>query len=121
PSVEGLVLPPSRPTNDISGRVFFFFVDDLHLGPLETPSVRDLFKQNEKTLLHDGDMFAMLSSGQSSLHVDLTYDRKRFEEAVNRIVGHALRPTELIQTQTGAQGPSEVRYRAQAAFATVRD
>jgi VWFA-related protein len=121
PAQEGILLPPSRASSDISGRIFFFFVDDLHLGPLETPSVRALFKEIEKTLLHDGDMFAIVSSGQSSLHIDLTYDRKRFEEAANRIIGNGLRPAEIIQTQTGAQGPAELQYRAQVAFSTVRE
>jgi VWFA-related protein len=120
PAPEGVLLPAVRPTSDNSGRVFFFFVDDLHLGALNTASVRDLFKQIQKTLLHDGDMFAMVSSGPSSLHIDLTYDRKRFEDAINQITGHGLRPSEIVQSQTGADGPAEVRYRTQVALSTVR-
>src|SRR5262245_62133548 len=27
---EGIILPPTRPVSDISGRIFVFFVDDLH-------------------------------------------------------------------------------------------
>ncbi len=118
---EGVLLPPVRPANDNSGRVFLFFVDDLHLGALDTASVRDLFKQIQKTLLHDGDMFAIVSSGPSSLHIDLTYDLKRFDEAINRITGHGLRPSEIVQSQTGADGPAELRYRTQVAFSTVKD
>jgi VWFA-related protein len=121
PQVEGILLPSSRPSDDMSGRVFLFFVDDLHMNVHNTAQVRDLFKRVEKTLLHDGDMFAILSSGQSSLHVDLTYDRVRFEDAVNRIVGNGLSPSEIIQTKSGADGPSEVRYRAQVAFSTVKE
>ena len=121
PQVEGLLLPSSRPATDISGRVFLFFVDDLHMNVHNTAQVRDLFKQVEKTLLHDGDMFAILSSGPSSLHVDLTYDRARLEDAVNRITGNGLSPSEIIQTKAGADGPAEVRYRAQVAFSTVKD
>jgi VWFA-related protein len=121
PQVEGLLLPTSRQANDISGRVFLFFVDDLHVNVHNTAQIRDLFKQVEKTLLHDGDMFAILSSGQSSIHVDLTYDRARLEDAVNRITGNGLSPSEIIQTKSGADGPAEVRYRAQVAFTTVKD
>ena len=29
PPPEGIILPPSRPRNDVSGRIFVFFVDDL--------------------------------------------------------------------------------------------
>src|SRR5216684_1136228 len=97
------------------------FVPDLHLGALDTASVRDLFKQIQKTLLHDGDMFAIVSSGPSSLHIDLTYDLKRFEEEINRITGNGLRPSEIVQSQTGADGPAELRYRTQVAFSTVKD
>ena len=74
-------------------------VDDLHVDVHDTAQVRDLFKRVEKTLLHEGDMFAILSSGQSSLHIDLTYDRKQFEDAINRIAGNGLSPSEIIQTQ----------------------
>jgi VWFA-related protein len=121
PAPEGILLPPVRPSNDNSGRVFLFFVDDLHLGALDTASVRDLFKLIQKTLLHDGDMFAMISSGPSSLHIDLTYDLKRFEGAINQITGHGLRPSDIVQSQTGADGPAELRYRTQVALSTVRD
>src|SRR5918912_1505396 len=31
PPPEGIILPVSRPRNDVSGRIFIFFVDDLHL------------------------------------------------------------------------------------------
>src|SRR5438552_2048214 len=30
PTPEGILVPPIRQTNETSGRVFFFFVDDLH-------------------------------------------------------------------------------------------
>ena len=120
PAPEGILLPTVRPTNETSGRVFLFFVDDLHLPALDTASVRDVFRQIEKTLLHDGDMFAMVSSGPSALHVDLTYDRKRLETAINQITGHGLRPGEIVQSQTGADGPAEIRHRTQVAFSTVR-
>src|SRR3954464_14616320 len=42
PPPEGIVLPPSRPRNDVSGRIFLFFVDDLHLQFHNTGRVRDL-------------------------------------------------------------------------------
>src|SRR5580704_11987744 len=45
PPPEGIVLPPTRPRNDVSGRIFLFFVDDLHLEFHNTGRVRDLFKR----------------------------------------------------------------------------
>ncbi len=121
PVQEGIILPPSRPTNDAAGRIFILFVDDLHLDFRNTGRIRDLFKRISKTLIHEGDMFGIVSTGPSSLAIDLTYDRRRLEEAIKRISGNALRPDDIIQGPEGAEGPSEVRYRAHVAFSTAYD
>src|SRR6266487_1338526 len=34
---EGVILPPTRPTNDAAGRIILFVVDDLHLDFNVTP------------------------------------------------------------------------------------
>jgi VWFA-related protein len=107
--------------NDTSGRIFLFFVDDLHLDFHNTGRIRDLFKRIQKNLLHDGDMWGMVSSGPSSIAIDMTYDKNRFEEAVKKIAGNGLKPSDIIQGPSGAEGPSEVRYRAHVAFSTVAD
>src|SRR5437763_8932056 len=121
PPPEGIILPPSKPVNDASGRIFLFFVDDLHMDFHNTGRIRDLFKKIQKDLLHDGDMWGMVSSGPSSIAIDMTYDRNRFEEAIKKIAGNGLKPTDIIQGPSGAEGPSEVRYRAHVAFSTVND
>src|SRR5437870_8486068 len=121
PPPEGIILPPSKPVNDASGRIFLFFVDDLHMDFHNTGRIRDLFKKIEKNLLHDGDMWAMVSSGPSSIAIDMTYDRNRFEEAIKKMAGNGLKPQDIIQGPSGAEGPSEVRYRAHVAFSTVND
>ena len=84
---EGLVLPPTRPVNDVSGRIFVFFVDDLHLQFGNTGRVRELFKKISKQLLHDGDLFGIVSSGPSSISVQMTYDKRRLDEAINKMTG----------------------------------
>jgi VWFA-related protein len=121
PPPEGIILPPTRPRNDVSGRIFLFFVDDLHLQFHNTGRVRELFKKISKELVHDGDMFGIVSSGPSSIAVDMTYDRTRLDEAIKKIAGNELKPTDIIQGPSGAEGPSEVRYRAHVAFSTVND
>jgi VWFA-related protein len=121
PPPEGIILPPSRPVNDASGRIFLFFVDDLHMQFRNTGRIRDLFKRIEKNLLHEGDMWGMVTSGPSSIAIDLTYDRHRFDEAIKKITGNGLKPDEIINGPTGSEGPSEVRYRAHVAFSTVHD
>jgi len=105
----------------VSGRIFLFFVDDLHLQFHNTGRVRELFKRISKELVHDGDMFGIVSSGPSSIAVDMTYDRSRLDEAIKKIAGNELKPTDIINGPSGAEGPSEVRYRAHVAFSTVDD
>ena len=121
PMQEGILLPPPRPTNDASGRIFMIFVDDLHMDFRNTGRIRDLFKKISKELVHDGDMFAIVSTGPSSIAIDATYDRKRLDEAINKISGAGLKPDEIISTPEGSQGPPEVRYRAHVAFSTAYD
>src|SRR5262245_52918112 len=118
PPPEGIILPPSRPRTDTSGRIFLFFVDDLHLQFHNTGRVRDLFKRISRELVHDGDMFGVVSSGPSSIAIDMTYDKNRLEEAIKKIAGSELKPSDIINGPSGAEGPSEVRYRAHVAFST---
>ena len=70
PVQEGIILPPSRPTNDAAGRIFLIFIDDLHLDFRNTGRIRDLFKKIAKELIHEGDMFGIVSTGPSSIDVD---------------------------------------------------
>ena len=67
PPQEGIILPPARPTNDAAGRIFLIFVDDLHLDFRNTGRIRDLFKKISKELIHEGDMFGIVSTGPSSI------------------------------------------------------
>jgi VWFA-related protein len=118
---EGIILPPSRPKNDTAGRIFLIIVDDLHLEFRNTGRIRDLFKKISKTLVHEGDMFSIVSTGPSSLAIDPTYDLKILDEAIKKITGNGLKPSDVIQGAEGADGPSEVRYRAHVAFSTAYD
>jgi VWFA-related protein len=121
PAPEGIILPPPRraAVEDISGRVFVFFVDDLHLAFQSTPRVRLLFEKIERTLVHDGDLFGIVSSGPSSISVQLTYDRRRLEEAIDKMTGDELKPEDIINATGGTGGPTVLRYRARVAMSTV--
>jgi len=121
PAQEGIILPTARPRNDAAGRIFLIIVDDLHLDFRNTGRIRDLFKRIARTLVHEGDMFGIVSTGPSSLAIDLTYDRKILDEAIKKITGNGLKPEDIIQGQDGPQGPAEVLYRARVAFSTARD
>ena len=121
PTEEGVILPPSRPRNDTTGRIFLLIVDDLHLDFRNTGRIRSLFQKISKNLIHEGDMFCIVSTGPSSLAIDPTYDRKILDEAIKKITGSGLKPSDVIQGQDNADGPAEVRYRAHVAFSTAHD
>ena len=119
--MEGIILPQAKPTNDAAGRIFLLFVDDLHLDFNNTSRIRDLFKRISKELIHEGDLFGIVSTGPSSIAIDLTYDRKRLDEAIGKIAGNGLKPKEIIDAPLGADGPPEIKYRAHVAFSTAYD
>src|SRR5262249_6426157 len=121
PPPEGIILPPTKPRDDVSGRIFVFFVDDQHLQFHNTGRVRELFTTIAKELLHDGDMVGMVSSGPSSISMQMTYDKTRFLETIKKITGNELKPADIINGPSGPGGPSEVRYRAHVAFSTVEE
>ena len=118
---DGLILPPSRPRSDSAGRIFLILIDDLHLDFSSTSKTRQIISQMLRDLIHDGDMFGIVSTGYSSISEQLTYDHQVLESALSRIAGGGLRPREIIQGSQGSQGPTELRHRAHVAFSTAYD
>ena len=122
PVQEGIILPPTRPTNDTAGRIFILFVDDLHLQTSLTPKIRQVFDTISETLVHEGDLFGIVSSGPSSIAIDMTYDRSLLTSAMEKIIGDGFSPEQLIeQISDGGRGPEELRWRAHKAFKLATD
>jgi VWFA-related protein len=122
PPREGIILPAVRRVNDTSGRIFVFFIDDLNLQFKNTAQARRIFEKISKTLLHQGDLLGIVSSGPSSIRVDLTYDIKRLERAIEKIHGDGMGATQIIeQSLSGSEAPTELRYRAHVAFQTMTE
>ena len=120
---EGIVLPSAarRPVAAEGGRVVLVFVDDLHFEPEYSPHVRKLVTTLAETLLHEGDLVAMVSSGPSAIEIAPTYDRKLIASAASRIRGSGLQAAEIFKMLESSQGPADVRARAQIAFYTAYD
>jgi VWFA-related protein len=121
PAQEGIILPQSRPTNDAAGRVFLVFIDDQFLDFQSTPRLRDLVKRMLRNLIHEGDMFGIVSTGTSSLSIQLTYDRKVLEDAIQRMTGGGLKPADIVTGMQSSRGPTELRHRAHVTFSTAYD
>ena len=119
-ATEGLVLPAPKPrVDDTSGRVLLIFIDDLHFEPEHTPMVRKIMQTIGDTLIHDGDLVAVVSTGPSYLAIGPTYDKKAVMEAVGKIRGSGLIPAEIFKMLESSQGPADLRQRAHMAFYTA--
>lgn len=117
---EGFVLPRVQKVDDTAGRIFIMFVDDLHMNPGLTPKVRQLFETIGETLVHEGDLFGIISTGMSSVATDLSYDRSLLFSAGDRITGSGFNPREMILAQE-RRNLGEIRWRAHVAFKTARE
>jgi VWFA-related protein len=120
---SGLILPRSRPQTDVSGRIFIIFIDDMHLLAGDSPRVRQVLREIRDTILHEGDLIGYVSTGFSSIATDLSYDYKfkRFNEAIDKVMGSGMTPTEIIQANQTVQGPAGLRHNAHVAFSTAYD
>jgi VWFA-related protein len=117
---DGLVLPQARPkAADANGRVFVILIDDLHFEPELTPHVRQLIRTIVDTLLHEGDLIAVVSTGPSFIELGLTYDKKLVAETANKIRGSGYLPSEIFKMVENSQGPGDIRNKAQMAFYTA--
>jgi VWFA-related protein len=118
---EGLVLPQSsKPrVDDTAGRAILILIDDLHFEPEITPHVRKLVQTIGDTLIHDGDMVMLVSTGPSFISIGPTYDKKMMMEAVGKVRGSGLIPMEIFRSLETSQGPADVRARARQAFYTA--
>ena len=114
---EGIILPPTRAVNDTAGRIFVILVDDLHIETSKTPRARAVFEQLMDNLIHEGDLFGIVSTGPSSIRVDMTYDRSLIKSSADRLTGDGFNPNEMIRfLAPGPRGPSELSWRAHGAF-----
>jgi VWFA-related protein len=120
PPQEGLILPSARPKSaDAPGRVFVILIDDLHFEPELTPHVRRLMQTIADTLVHDGDMVTVLSTGPSFIELGPSYDKKPILEAAKKIRGSGYLPSEIFKMQENSQGVGDIRAKAQMAFYTA--
>lgn len=116
---EGIVLPRATRPDPLAGRVFVVLVDDLHFTALDTPYVRKLLKQVADTLIRPGDLFAVYSTGPSSIEIPLTRDHAQLAAAVSRVSGHGMGYREIMDARDGSQGPQGLRFNAHVAFRTA--
>jgi len=121
----GVVLPPPPPlrlAGETGGRLIIILVDDLNIEESLTLRTRAVFEDLAQTVIHEGDLFGVVSTGQSSIAIDVTDDRRLLDEAAARITGGGFDPDELIENfRPAPEGVSELMVRARMAFNTMRN
>ena len=99
--------------------MFLIVIDDLHFEPELTPHVRQLMQTIVDTLLHEGDLIGVVSTGPSFIELGLTYDKKLVAETANKIRGSGYLPSEIFKMLENSQGPGDIRNKAHMAFYTA--
>ena len=56
-----------------------------------------------------GRVFGIVTTGTSSLSIQLTYDRQVLDDAIKRITGGGLKPEDIVQGMQSSHGPTELR------------
>jgi len=111
--------PIQAQNKEVSGNVWLIFIDDLHLDFPATGRLKNLLRAVFDQLVQEGDLVGVVSTGPSSIAIDLTRDRGKLAAALDKSSGAALKPSEILI------GPdldsSENRYRAHVAFSTAYD
>jgi VWFA-related protein len=118
---EGLILPPE--VKQVPGRLFVIFIDDMHIQPEDSIKARRILEKIKDVLLRDDDLVTIVSTGYSSIQVQLGRDpsHRRFDEAIGKLLGSAMTPAEIISAAQTSQGPAGLRHNAHIAFKTAYD
>ena len=121
--IEGVILPQTRQTQDMSGRIFIIFIDDLHFLHRDTINARQVLMQIRDHLVKDTDLIGIVSSGYSSIETDLVYDygHKRLNEAIEKTMGSGMSVKDIVTAAQTSQGPAGLRFMAHTALRTVND
>lgn len=117
---EGLALPASRGP-EAPGRIFIVFIDDLHLHHEDTPMIQSVLRTIRDTLLHENDWIGLVSSGYASISSEVGPDpqHRRFDQALEKVMGAAPSYSEIIHGAQTIDGPSGLRANAGTAFRTA--
>jgi VWFA-related protein len=83
--------------------------------------MRLVFEMIADTIIHEGDMFGIISSGKSSIAVPMTLDRARLDEAMGKMLGEALSANDTVRVNQSNSALQEIRWRAHSAFKTAME
>ena len=115
-TVPGIGLRAQAPAES---RTFLLFLDDLHVEFQHGPRVRELTRRLVRDLTRNGDRWAIVTTGASSVSVAPTPDPAAMESALRRITGNGLTARKFLDARQQADGAREIRHRATVALSTA--
>ena len=78
-----------------------------------------LLKMISDVLIHDGDVFGIVSTGPSSLSEDMTDRREVLTRGIANAFGAGLPPFEIADPAAAVAAPGELQYRAKISLSTA--
>jgi hypothetical protein len=117
-TVSGIGLRGQVPAES---RTFLLFYDDLHMEFGSTPRIRELTLRMVTDLAREGDRWALVSTGTSSVSVAPTSDAAIVKSAIRRVTGNGLTARSFLDARQQTDGVLETRRRAALAFSTATD
>jgi hypothetical protein len=119
--LQGAQVQSAEPAPE-TGRRWVVFVDDLHLDFRNTGRLRECLRTIVAELAVSDDRVGIVTTGPSSVALDLTLDRDALDRAIQRISGAGLRPADVRSLpRPGRRQPDEVGHRAHIALSTASD
>ena len=114
----------STPADPPPQNLWLIVIDDLHIDFRSSGHLRTLLQTICSELIRDGDLAGSVSTGPSSIAIDLTSDRQRVVDGhgLGRVTGASLSPAQIGRAlHENPKGPSEVWYRAAVSISTAYD
>jgi len=123
PIVFAIGTPAAARAQAPAGRqAFLLLVDDLHLDFRQTPRTRKQLHDLLRELGPDGGVWAVVTTGTSSIWIAPTTDLAEIDAAISRVTGNALKPGDHLAAVSGsATVVAELRHRAEVAYSAVVD
>jgi hypothetical protein len=112
----GLQIAVTADVSTQTPRHFLVIVDDLHLDFRDTARTRDLIRRTVRTVIRDGDLVSVVSTGPSRIDLSITTDQSVLEDAVKRVSGCGLLRSEFMDPRQRLRRRAELLRRAERAF-----
>jgi hypothetical protein len=100
-------------------RAFLVAVDDLHLDFRSTPRLRKTLQDLIAQLAREGDTWAVVSTGTSSISLAPTLDLSSVRDTISRFTGNGLKVREQLDAFGNPRTAEEIKHRQTVSDTTI--